>query len=103
MLAVGWLEANAGTTEKEMAVPTPEQLSRVSIKKRLDLFRTTCKVLRIPKEIERIWASQRLVPHSDEGMGIRAREASYVPKHGSISIFPARYRTGSLKEIIPDT
>ena len=62
MLAVRWLEANAGTTEQEMAVPTPEQLSRLSISKRLDLFRTNCKILRIPKEIERIWARQRLVP-----------------------------------------
>ena len=35
MLAVRWLEANAGTTEQEMIVPTPEQLSRVSLSKRL--------------------------------------------------------------------
>ena len=62
MLAVRWLEANAGTTEQEMAVPTPEQLSRVSISKRLDLFKTTCKILRIPKEIERIWTRHRLMP-----------------------------------------
>ena len=61
MLAVRWLEANAGTTEQEMAVPTPEQLSRVSLSKRLDLFRTTCKVLRIPKAIEIIWARQRMM------------------------------------------
>ena len=27
----------------------------------LDLFRTTCKVLRIPKAIERIWSRQRLM------------------------------------------
>ena len=62
MLAVRWLDANAGTTEQEMAVPTPEQLSRVSLSKRLDLFRTTCKVLKIPKAIERLWARQRLMP-----------------------------------------
>ena len=35
MLAVRWLEANAGTTEQEMAVPIPEQLSRVNLSKRL--------------------------------------------------------------------
>ena len=29
MLAVRWLEANAGTSEQETAVPTPEQLSNV--------------------------------------------------------------------------
>ena len=56
MLTVRWLEANAGTTEQEMAVPTPEQLNRVSLSKVLDFFWTTCKVLRIPKAIERIWA-----------------------------------------------
>ena len=62
MLAVKWLETNAGTTEQELAVPTPEQLSRVSISRRLDLFKTTCKILRILKEMERIWARQRLPP-----------------------------------------
>ena len=53
-IAVRWLEANAGTTEQEMAVPNPEQLSRVSISNRLDLFKTTRKILRVPKEIESI-------------------------------------------------
>ena len=28
----------------------------------LDFFKTTCKVLRIPKAIERIWSRQRLMP-----------------------------------------
>ena len=55
MLAVRWLEANANTSEQETAVPpTPEQLSNVKMSRKLDLFRTTCKVLRIPKAIERI-------------------------------------------------
>ena len=62
MLLVRWLEANLGTTEQEMAVPHPEQLSGVTLSKRLDLFRTTCKVLRTPKAIERICARQRLMP-----------------------------------------
>ena len=62
MRAVRWLEANAGETEQEMAVPTPEQLSRVSVSKRLALIKTTCKFLRIPKVIERIWARQKLMP-----------------------------------------
>ena len=62
MLAMRWLDANAGTTEQEMAVPTPGQLSRVSLSKKLDLFRTICKVLRIPKALEKIWARQRLMP-----------------------------------------
>ena len=62
MLAVRWLEAIAGKTEQDMAAPTPEQLSRVSLSKRLDLFRNTCKVLRIPKAIGIIWARQMLMP-----------------------------------------
>ena len=62
MLAVRWLEANADTSEQETAVPTPEQLSNVKMSHELDIFRTTCKVLRIPKAIERIWSRQRLMP-----------------------------------------
>ena len=62
MLAVRWLEANAGTSEQETAVPTPEQLSNVKMNRSLDLFRTTCKILRIPKAIERLWSRQRLMP-----------------------------------------
>ena len=62
MLAVRWLEANADTSQQETAVPTPEQLSNVKMSRELDLFRTTCKVLRIPKAIERIWSRQRLMP-----------------------------------------
>ena len=62
MLAVRWSEANAGTREEETAVPTPEQLSNVKMNCNLVVFRTTCKVLRIPKAIERIWSRQRLMP-----------------------------------------
>ena len=56
MLAVRWLEANAGTSEQETAMPTSEQLSNVKLNNNLDPFRTTCKVLRMPRAIERIWA-----------------------------------------------
>ena len=62
MLPVRWLEANAGTSEQETTVSTPEQLSNVKMNRNLNLFRTTCKVLRIPKAIERIWTRQRLMP-----------------------------------------
>ena len=41
VLAVRWLEANAIKTEQEMTVLIPEQVSRVSLSRRLDLFRTT--------------------------------------------------------------
>ena len=61
MLAVKWFEAYAGTSEQEMAVPTPEQLNKVSVSKDLDLFKTTCKVPRLPRAIKRIGARQRLI------------------------------------------
>ena len=82
-----------------MAVPTPEQLSRVSLSKKLDLFRTT-ESDRKNMGKTKIYA---LVLCGDDIMGVRTREASYVPKHESLSIFPARYRTGSLNEGIADT
>ena len=47
---------NAGTSEQEMAMPTPEQLSKVSVSRKMDLFKTTGKVLRIPEAIEKDWA-----------------------------------------------
>ena len=43
-------------------MPTPEQLSNVKMINNLDLFGTTCRVLRIPKAIERISSRQRLMP-----------------------------------------
>ena len=61
MIAVRLFEFNAGTSEQEVTVRTPKQLSNVKFNNNLDLFRTTCKVLRIPRAIERIWARQRLM------------------------------------------
>ena len=57
-----WLKANAGTSEQELTVATPKQLSNVKFNNSLDLFRSSCKVLIIPKAIKRIWARQRLMP-----------------------------------------
>ena len=62
MHAVSCLEANADTSEQDTTVPTPEQLGSVKFNHSLDLFRTTCRVLRISKAIGRIWARQRLMP-----------------------------------------
>ena len=73
MLAVRWLEANAGTSEQETAVPTPEQLSNVKLNNNLNLFATTCKVLRIPKAIERIWARERFRAVVTSWMNERAK------------------------------
>ena len=43
-------------------MPTPEQLGNVKMNHNFDLLRTACKVLRIPKAIERIWSRQSLMP-----------------------------------------
>ena len=61
MLTVRWLLAKARIREQETTGPTPEQLSSVKFNNNLDLFRSTCKVLRIPKAIERISAKQKLM------------------------------------------
>ena len=45
-----------------MTIPKPKQLSNVKFNNNLDILKATCKVLRIPKAIERIWARQRLMP-----------------------------------------
>ena len=47
---------------QEVAVSISEKLSRANISKKLDLFRTTCIILRIPKQIEKIWTRQSLMP-----------------------------------------
>ena len=40
--------------------PTIEQLQELDCLKDLDLFETTCKILNIPTEVKKIWASRRL-------------------------------------------
>ena len=60
MLAVRWLESNAGTSERGTTVPRREQLSSVKINHNLDLFSTSCRVLRKPKSIERTWARRHM-------------------------------------------
>ena len=62
MKTVRWLEANAGTNEQEIAVPAPEQLSKVSLSRILDIFNTTCRILWVSEAIEWMWARHRLMP-----------------------------------------
>ena len=61
MLTVRWLLAKARIREQETTGPTPEQLKSVKFNNNWDLFRSTCKVLRIPKAIEKISRRQRLM------------------------------------------
>ena len=51
MLALKWLEAIAGTNEQGMSIPTLDQLSKMSLSRKSDLF----------KVIERTWARQRFM------------------------------------------
>ena len=53
MLAVRWLEANAGTSEQETAVPTSEQLENVKMN-RIGPFQNHLQGSEKPKAIERI-------------------------------------------------
>ena len=45
-----------------MSIPTTNQLCNVKFNNNLNLFKTTCKILKVPKAIERILARQRLMP-----------------------------------------
>ena len=60
-MAIRWLEAHKGGTIRQEA-PTKEQLEELNCLKDLDLFETVCKVLNIPMEVKKIWASGRLMP-----------------------------------------
>ena len=62
MITMRWFEAKAGTSEQKMTMPIPKQLNNVKFNNNSDLSKTTCKILRIPKAIERICAKQRLMP-----------------------------------------
>ena len=64
MIAMRWLEANAGTTEQEMSLTITKQLSNVKFNNSLDLFKTTRGILKVPRAIEMIWARQILMPWS---------------------------------------
>ena len=55
-MAIRWLEAHKGGTIRQEA-PTKEQLEELNCLKDLDLFETMCKVLNIPMEVKKIWAS----------------------------------------------
>ena len=60
-LAVRLLEANAGTSEQEKAVPTPEQLSKVMLNNNRS-FQNHLQGSEENKAIERMCSMQRLMP-----------------------------------------
>ena len=82
-VAVRLPEANAQTNRQEMAVPTPEQLSKVSLSRKLDLFKTSSRILRILKAIERKSARQRLMPWFQAVMMLwmNGRSKSQMPRN----------------------
>ena len=83
MFTVKWHEANAGTNEQEMAVPTHEQMSKVSLSRKVDLFKTTCQTLRLTKAIEQVQAREKLMPWFRGVITLRIYEHAkrYMPRN----------------------
>ena len=61
LMALRWLEAHVRENNRQKK-PTKEQLQELDCLKDLDLFETTCKILKIPMEVKKIWARRRLMP-----------------------------------------
>ena len=61
--------------------PTKEQLQELDCLKGLDLFKTTCKILKIPMEVEKLWARRRLMPRFRANLTAWLYE--YAKKHMS--------------------
>ena len=85
MMAVRWLEAHVRENKRQEA-PTGEQLQKLDCLKDLDLFETTCKVLNIPMERKKIWASRRLMPWFRANMTAWLYENAkkHITKHGRV-------------------
>ena len=61
MMAIRWLEAQLKENNRQEA-PTKEQLQELDCLTDLDLFETMCKILNIPIEVKKIWATRQLMP-----------------------------------------
>ena len=80
MMAIRWLEAHVRGNKRQEA-PTSEQLRKLDCLQDLDLFETTCKILNIPMEVKKIWATRRLLPWFTANMTAWLYE--YAKKHMS--------------------
>ena len=85
MMAIRWLEAHVRKNNRQEA-PTREQLQKLDCLKDLDLFETTCKILKVPKEVKKIWARRRLMPWFRANMTAWLYEYAkkHMSKHGRV-------------------
>ena len=60
-MGIRWLEAHVKENNRQKTT-TKEEWQELVCLKDLDLFETTCKILNIPMEVKKIWASRRLMP-----------------------------------------
>ena len=61
MLALRWMEENIAKY-RESRTPTAESIHAIDYSRRLELFKTACKVFAIPVEIRHIWSRLRFFP-----------------------------------------
>ena len=61
MLALRWMEENIAKY-RESRTPTAESIHAIYYSRRLELFKTACKVFAIPVEIRHIWSRLRFFP-----------------------------------------
>ena len=80
ILAIRWLEAHAEENNRQES-PIKEQWEEIDCLKVLDNFDTTCKVLKIPIEVKKIWARRQLMPWFRANMTTSLYE--YAKKHMS--------------------
>ena len=85
MMAIRWLEAHVRENNRQEA-PTREQFQKLDCLKDLDLFETTCKILNIPMQVKKIWATRRLMPWFRANMTAWLYEYAkkYMSKHGRV-------------------
>ena len=61
MLALRWIEQNV-TKYWESKIPTAKSIYAIDYSRRLELFKTACKVFAIPMEVGLVWSRIRLFP-----------------------------------------
>ena len=85
MMAIRWLQTHVKENNRQEA-PTREQLQRLYCLKDLDLFETMCKILRIPMDVKKIWATRRLMPWFRANMTAWLYEYAkkYMSKHSRV-------------------
>ena len=74
-MVIRWLEAHVKENNRQETT-TKDEWQEFDCLKDLDLFETTCKILNIPMEVKKIWASRRLMPW------LRANMTAWLYEYG---------------------